>query len=108
MGVWGEGILDLTWKNHVNSVAAKASRTLGFLSRNLYNCNKDVKESPYTSLVLPTLVYDASAWDLHTSVDVIMFEQVQRRGARFTLNNYWEKTPGYITRMAHAGVHALG
>ena len=46
---------NLTWKNHAGSIAAKASRTLSFLRRNLYSCNRDVREKAYKSLVLPTL-----------------------------------------------------
>ena len=92
---------DLTWKNHVNSVAVKALRTLGFLMHNLYNCNSDVREQAYNSLVLPILEYTATVWVPHTSADINWLEQVQRRGARFTMNNYWEKTPGYVTRMVH-------
>ena len=90
----------LTLKNHVNSVAAKASRTLGFLSSNLYSCDRDVKESLYTSLVLPTLAYAASVRNIHTSADVNMLGKVQGRGARFTIN--WEKTSGCMTKMVHA------
>ena len=29
---------DLQWKTHIDNITAKASRTVGFLRRNLYNC----------------------------------------------------------------------
>ena len=42
---------DLTLKNHVDSVEAKASETLYCLRCNLFNCNRDVRERTYNSLV---------------------------------------------------------
>lgn len=46
---------DLQWKTHVDNITAKASRTVGFILCNLYNCTKDVREVTYRSIVRPTL-----------------------------------------------------
>ena len=46
---------DLQWKTHIDNITAKASRTVGFLRRNQYNCTKDVSEATYRSIVRPTL-----------------------------------------------------
>ena len=44
---------DLSWHRHVDAVAAKASRTLGFLRRNLGQCTMDVNSTAHTSMVRP-------------------------------------------------------
>ena len=61
---------DLSWHTHVDATAAKASKTLGFLRRNLNECSKEVKETAYTALMRPTLEYASPAWDPSTSEDV--------------------------------------
>lgn len=90
---------DLSWKTHVDKTAAKASSTLGFLRRNLINCTKEVRERTYNFFVLPTLEYAASVWDPFLTTDINRLEQVQRRGARYVNNNYWDRTPGCVTKM---------
>ena len=40
---------DLNWKKPVDYTAAKASRTLGFLRRNLRDCSKEVRSSAYNA-----------------------------------------------------------
>ena len=60
----------LSWKQHVDNTAAKASKTLGFLRRYLYNCTKKARERTYHSLVVPSLNYAAAAWDPHQARDI--------------------------------------
>jgi len=43
--------------------------------------------------------YAASAWDPYLSDDVNRLDKVQRRAARFTYNDYTDKTPGCVTAM---------
>ena len=90
---------DLSWKTHVDKTAAKASSTLGFLRRNLINCTKEVRKRTYNTFVLPTLEYAATVWDPFLSSDINRLEQVKRRGARYVHNNYWVRTPGFVTKM---------
>ena len=90
----------LTWKTHVDKTAAKVSSTLGFLRRNLINCTKEVKERTYNTFVLPTLKYAASVWDPYLNTNINKLEKkVQRRGAPYVQNSYWDRTPGCVTRM---------
>ena len=93
---------DLTWRKHVEATAAKASRTLGFLRRNLRECSKPVREAAYTSMVRPTLEYASSAWDPYTTEDINRLDKVQRRAARFVANNYTDRTPGCVTAMVNS------
>ena len=61
---------DLTWHKHIDSTMAKASKTLGFLRRNLGDCNMQVKSTAYTSLVRPTLEYSSSVWNPSSIEDI--------------------------------------
>ena len=42
---------DLSWKTQIDYTDAKASRTLGFLRRNLRDSSKDVQSSAYSDMV---------------------------------------------------------
>ena len=90
---------DLSWHRHVDAVAAKASRTLGFLRRNLGQCTMEVKSTAYTSLVRPVLDYASPAWDTTCSDDIVKLEKVQKQAARFVHGNSTERNPGCVTRM---------
>ena len=92
---------DLSWTPRVDNTAAKASRTLGFLRRSMSHCTDKVRERTYNALVLPVLNYTAAAWDPYLSRDINSLDQVQRRGVRYRYicNNYWDRTPGCVTKM---------
>ena len=47
----------LNWTQHITNIKGKASRTLGFLQRNLRGCKPNVKSTAYTTMVRPTLEY---------------------------------------------------
>ena len=64
-------------------ITAKASRTVGFLWRNLYNCTEEIREATYYTLVHPTLEYASAVWDPFRTTDINRLEQVQRRAAQF-------------------------
>ena len=52
---------DLRWHKHVDSVSAKATRTL--VCRNIYRCPPNVKTLAYTLLIRPHLEFASAAWD---------------------------------------------
>ena len=79
---------DLGWSIQAANTSNKANTTLAFLRRNLKLCPKKLKETAYHSLVRSVLEYAATAWDPHLLKDINNLEMVQRRAARFTLNNY--------------------
>ena len=89
---------NLTWTNHIKNVAAKGSRTVGFLRRNFKDCTTKVKAATYTTMVRPTLEYASTVWDPHEEQDKKLLENVQRRAARYAFNNYFERTPGTVTK----------
>ena len=78
----------LKWSAYVSMTAAKANKSLGTIQRNLWNCPKNVKEIAYTSLIRPKLEYASAAWDPFLKKDISTLERVQRKAARFSLQNY--------------------
>jgi hypothetical protein len=79
---------DLKWDSHINSITTKASKTLGFLRRNINISSTTVKEQAYKSLVRPSLEYACSVWDLYTKENITQLEQIQHRAARYVTNRY--------------------
>ena len=89
---------DLSWSNHVEDVAARGNRTMGFMRRNFRECKPKVKTATYTTLVRPTLEYASAVWDPYKQKDAQLLENVQRRAARY-MNNYTDRSPGSVTSM---------
>ena len=56
--------------NHINNVANKASRTLGFLLRNLKISSSAIKDRVYKTFVRPILEYASSVWDPYTQKSI--------------------------------------
>ena len=79
---------DLSWSRHINNISAKGNSKLGFLWRNLSHCHSNIKKQAYVSLVRSTIEYCSSVWDPYLKKDIQELEKVQRRGARFVLNDY--------------------
>ena len=78
----------LKWNHHISSVASKATKVLGVMRRNLWNCPKKVRETAYKSIVRPKLEYASTTWDPYTNKDKVALERVQRKEARFCSKNY--------------------
>ena len=81
------------------ATTAKASKTLGFLKRNLSECTKQLKSAAYTSRVRPTLEDASAAWDPSSVEDITKLEKVQPQAARFAHSNYHDRVPGRVTKM---------
>ena len=73
---------------HVQYISGKASKVLGMIKRNLWNCPKNVEETVYMAIVCPRLEYARAAWDPHLQKDIDSIERVQRKAARFCCDNY--------------------
>ena len=54
---------NLTLDKHVQNIANKGNRTLGFIRRNLKECTAPVKAATYTAMVRPSLEYASTVWD---------------------------------------------
>ena len=89
----------LSWNKHVENVAAKGNRNLGFVKRNLKECSIPVKTASCTTRVRPALEYASFVWDPTTQFNIQTLEQVQKRASRFDFNDYTTRTPGCVTKM---------
>ena len=76
------------WASHINKISNKANSLLGFIKRNMKYANRDLKELAYTSLVRSILEYSSTVWDPFYQKDIDRLERVQRRAAKFVLNDY--------------------
>jgi hypothetical protein len=79
---------NLKWSLHINNIVAKANRALWFVRRNLHRCPQSIKQQMYTALVRPHLEYACAVWSPHITSDIHKIEMVQRRAARFVVNNF--------------------
>ncbi len=79
---------DLRWNTHIDSITAKATRSLNFIKRNLQISNPKLKTVAYNSLVRPLVEYASPVWDPHTATNIAKLEMVQRRAARYVLHRY--------------------
>ena len=80
---------DLSWRRHVDSIAARANSTLHFIHRNLKHCPRHTREIAYCSLVRSSLEYSAGVWDPHLQRDIDTLEKVNRRAVRVVFNKSW-------------------
>ena len=56
--------------------------------RNLYSCKREIKSDAYQIYVRPILEYAVCSWAPHTKCNIYKLELVQRRAARFAMNDY--------------------
>ena len=78
----------LSWKNHIDSIAAKATAAQAFLQRNTAFCPMEFKTHCYNMFVRPIMEYSATAWSPHNTLSISKLERVQRMAARYVLNDY--------------------
>ena len=55
---------NLTWKNHINELCSKLSKTVGVISKLRYNVYVDILTMLYYSLIYPFLIYGVQVWGL--------------------------------------------
>ena len=79
---------DLSWSRHADNVTKKAKSTMGFLKRNIRSAPQAAKQTAYKTFVRPILEYASSSWAPFNDTDNGKIEKVQRRAARFVMNDY--------------------
>ena len=79
---------DLQWSKHIQDITSKCSSTLGLLRRYLSGCPIKLREQAYIALIRSRLEYCSAVWDPHLKKDINSVEAVQRRAARFTVQDY--------------------
>ena len=78
----------LSWSSHISKISTKASQTFNFLRRNLSKYSPPIKASAYLTLVHPIMEYAAVAWDPYQQNNINALEKIQRRAARWVMNDY--------------------
>ena len=71
----------MDWGQHISEISSKATKTLGFLLRNLDFAPKSTKEVAYKTLVRPKLEYAAPIWNPHSKLQINQVEKVLRTAA---------------------------
>ena len=79
---------DLNFSHHVNRITANASKSLGFLKRNIKTKHPGIREAAYKATVRPQVEYASSVWSPYTKKDIYKVEMVQRRATRWILSSY--------------------
>ena len=79
---------DLEWGQHVSEISCKATRTSGFLRRNLTLVPRHTKEVAYKTLVRPQLGYAAPIWHPWNETETKMMEKVQKTAAMWTCRQW--------------------
>ena len=82
---------NLDWGQHVSEISCKATKTMGFLRRNLALAPKHTKEVAYKTSVRPQLEYAAPIWNPYHKLQIQEVEKVQRTAARWTCRR-WRNT----------------
>ena len=82
---------NLDWGQHVTEISCKATKTMGFLRRNLALAPRHTKEVAYKTLVRPQLEYAAPIWHPYHDTQIAQVEKVQRTAARWTCRR-WRNT----------------
>ena len=79
---------DLNFNHHINRVTANASKSLGFLKRNIKTKHPGIREAAYKTTVRPQVEYASSVWSPYAKKDIHKVEMVQRRATRWILSSY--------------------
>ena len=79
---------DLSWAKHADNIVKKANSTMAFLRRNIRNAPQSAKDKAYKTYVRPTLEYASTTWASKTATLNQKIDMVQRRSARFVMNDY--------------------
>ena len=75
---------ELDWGQHISEISTKATKTLGFLRRNLAFAPRHTKKLRKKTLVCPKLLYAAPIWHPYNETQIGHVEKVQRTAARWT------------------------
>ena len=81
----------MDWGQHISDISSKATKTLGFLGRNLAFAPRSTKEDAYQTLVQPKLEYAAPIWSPYSKLQINQVGNVQRKPARLTCRK-WRNT----------------
>lgn len=94
----------MKWYPHISNITNKANKSLGFIRRNMRGCKPTAKDQAYKAIFRPSLEYASTVWDPYTKLHIDSIEMVQRRAARFVVNNYHDFSLGTITNILEQNI----
>ena len=80
-------------------ISAKANSVRSLLQRNLVKCPPTIKSHCYNTFVRPILEYACTIWSPYHEQNIYKLEMVQRRAARFVMNDY--NRTASVSKMLH-------
>jgi len=69
-------------------ITAKENSVQSLLQHNLVKCPPTIKSHCYNTFFRPILEYACTVWSLYHEQNIYKLEMVQRRAARFVMNDY--------------------
>ena len=96
----------LSWNTHIDKITKKANSTSAFIRRNLPHAPRNIKKQCYTTFIRPSLEYASTVWDPHTKCNIAKIEKVQRRAARYIMNDY-KRTSSVTDMLNHLSLEPL-
>ena len=82
---------NMDWGHNISDISSKATKTFGFLQRNLVFAPRSTKEFAYKTLVRPKLEYAAPVWSPYCKTKIQQVEKVQMTAAHWTCRR-WHNT----------------
>ena len=84
---------NLSWKQHIDRICAKAHNTRIFLQRNLVKSDKTTRIKCYKTFVRPIVEYASTVWDPVGNNQLVMkVESVQRKSLRWIFSSWKRDT----------------
>ena len=83
---------NLEWGQHVSEISSKATKTLGFLRRNLALAPQHTKKVAYQTLVRPQLEYAVPIWHPYNETETKKVEKVQKTAGRWVCRRWHNKS----------------
>ena len=93
---------NLEWGQHVSGISCKATKSLGFLRRNLALAPQHTKEVAYQTLARPQLEYAAPIWHPYNETETKKVEKVQKTAARWVCRR-WHNRHFSLLNVSYAG-----
>ena len=78
----------MDWGQHISEISSKATKTHGFLHRNLSFAPNSTKEVACKTLVWPKLGYAAPVWSPYSKLQINQVEKIQRTAAHWTCRRW--------------------
>ena len=79
---------NMDWGQHISDISSKATKTLGYLRRNLAFASRSTKEVAYKTLVRPKLEYAAPIWSPYCKTQIQQVEKVTGDGSPLDLQEW--------------------